>query len=576
MPQTADETLKHYDSLLGERAPHESDWRELSDYCALARQTALTGNAPGSKVTGKVFDSISFLAPFYLAASMGSFLTPPHTPWQRMKIRQEELWAIDAVQDWCDDGRLRFHAALGASTFAADAGTAYLDLPVFGTTALFIGERPAVRRPRVVSVPGGGFAQVGWQTFSGFRFEVAAPGSYVIAKDAQGRVDTLMRSQMMTARQIVQEYGIEKLPDRLAKLYHDKPYETAEIIHAVYPRDDADQSRSDNRNFPWASQVIFKEGKDLLAESGFHEFPWAVPQWLVVSGQTWAIGQGHLVLPDIKTLNTAVQLRLDDWALLVRPPLFHRNGSVVGGRINWVPAGQNAVNGNRDSVWTMQSGSRVSEAIAQEDRAERKIREGFFTDQILALPRPSDDKIGGMSPYEVSLRQAQMLRILGPVYGQLDPSWLQKIPERGLRLMFRGGALAPLPPELAMRPDADIDIISESPMSRAQRSDEAVAIDDQLQFTAQVAEAQLKFGREPDILDTLDLDEASRVRAYIKGVPAKIVRGGDVVAQIRADRAQAKAQQQQQQDLLAMTEGAKNMAPMVKALQPQGGQGGGQ
>jgi hypothetical protein len=132
--------------------------------------------------------------------------------------------------------------------------------------------------------------------------------------------------------------------------------------------------------------------------------------------------------------------------------------------------------------------------------------------------------------------------------------------------MYRGGALAPLPPALASRPDAELDFQFEGPMSRAQRADEAAGIEQTLLFTQQLALAT----QDMSPFDNFDLDQAAQTYAEIKGLPAKIQRGRDVVEQLRAQRAQQLAQAQQAQAALTTTEAMKNAAPMVKALQPAG------
>lgn len=67
----------------------------------------------------------------------------------------------------------------------------------------------------------------------------------------------------------------------------------------------------------------------------------------------------------------------------------------------------------------------------------------------------------------------------------------------------------------------------------------------------------------PDAMDKLNSDEAIDVRADMLGVPARIIRTDDEVAQIRAQRQQQKQMQQ-------MAEMAKPMNDMAGAVQKLG------
>ena len=62
-------------------------------------------------------------------------------------------------------------------------------------------------------------------------------------------------------------------------------------------------------------------------------------------------------------------------------------------------------------------------------------------------------------------------------------------------------------------------------------------------------------GISQDVVDLVDTDEATRVVADALGVPAKVIRSSDVVADLREQR--QKVQQQAQQQALMMQAGSE-------------------
>jgi len=564
MAANVERILARWNALKAARRNYETEWETLSEYCHLARQLTLTGGTPGSPLTGKVFDSLSFTAPQILAASLHANLTNPSTRWAKAAMRQEDLRSMDAVQDWSDDCSLRMDRARSASNFTSTAGEVYLELPVFGTGALLIEGKPPVRSVRWAKGKDG-WVPTGFQVFAGFQYTAVPLGTYVIGEGRDGRVNTLIREVSKSVHAWAEEFGESRLPPSWASLLRDKPDEQKKLIHAVYPRT-TDLWGQAATAMPFASVYFAEEGKRLVFESGYHTFPYAVPRWLKATGELYGRGQGHLALPDILILNERVEIRQWDWKMRLNPPLFQRPNAVRGD-LNWTPGGRNYVDRPKEDIHIHYQPSSIAEALEQENRLEAKIRSTFFVDQILALPAPADDKIGGMSPYEVARRMEQVFRVLGPVYGNLEPEWLHAIVAREFDLMFRGGAFEPPPAAILMRPDADIDFVFDSPMSRAQRADDAAAVESAFATTGQLAQLL----QDPAVWDNLDVDEGLRTIYEVRGVPAKVLKGADAVAETRAVRQEAMQQQQQQGDVLAASQVAKNLAPMVKAQ--QGGAG---
>jgi hypothetical protein len=64
-------------------------------------------------------------------------------------------------------------------------------------------------------------------------------------------------------------------------------------------------------------------------------------------------------------------------------------------------------------------------------------------------------------------------------------------------------------------------------------------------------------GVVPDVLDKMDFDQMVDEYAGMLGVPPRIIRTDEQVAQLRAGRQQAQQQAQQQQQMMQAAQGAK-------------------
>ncbi|MCV5520110.1 portal protein, partial [Escherichia coli] len=84
------------------------------------------------------------------------------------------------------------------------------------------------------------------------------------------------------------------------------------------------------------------------------------------------------------------------------------------------------------------------------------------------------------------------------------------------------------PPESLQNANFNVRYIS--PLARAQKLEDVTAIE---RLGANVANLA---GISQDVIDLIDTDEATRVVADALGVPAKVIRSSDAVANIRDQR----------------------------------------
>ena len=538
--------VKRRSQLLAMRTPNESGWIEIEELFCPRRSTLLIGAAPGQKLTSQQICAAGELAARDLATFLQGNLTNPAQRWLAFRMRQEELNASNAVQNYLEDTAQRFLNALNASNFIAEFGEWYTDFTTIATSATLMFER---------------LGRAG--TFGGFEFETLAPGAYTIAENAAGVVNTIFYDTVMSAGAAQARWG-QAVGQEILEKAKEKPDDSVTISRAIYPRKNANGYRADSLGLPWTDCIFDAKGKVIIKEGGFRRFPAIVGRFHKYSGGVWGSGPAHVALGEMQSKNRTRELKLLSFALDAYPETYERKGGVVGGMIR-EPGARNFTQRNpSEEVMTLTSGARFDVAALVEEDMKKTIERCFFVDQIRALP-PAD-KPTYMTAYEVAKRFEETARLLGPAFGQLIGPLAQLV-ETGVAMMAEAEALMQMPEELRSRPDADVDLVFQGPLALAQKAADVQAIELESGWAAQMIQ---NVPQAASLLDNYDLDWLAQHKASVRGVPARGMRGREVVTSIRQQRDEAAAKQAHVQAMMATAQAAGQAAPMVKALQPTG------
>ena len=525
--------IGRYDKLYADQANWRSLWQDLADFIHPRKSSSIISQgSPGGSQTERLFDSTAIHANELLAASMSSALTSGATKWFSLKIRGLDNEDKE-VSEWLEMCSTRMYKAIQQSNFNSEIHEGYLDLGAFGTSALEITER-------VIEVPG----------FNGLHFKSYNIGEYVFAENFEGRVDTIIRKITMTVRAAHNQWG-KLLGKDLVKKAQDRPDDDIEILHAVMPASDIGNINVKSA-YKFVSGNIDYRTKKIIKVGGFMEFPICVVRWAKSSGEVPGRGPGFTALPDIKTLNKAVELGLKAWAKAIDPPLEVVDDGVIG-LIRLQPSGITYVR-EKGMVNPMQFGARFDVSKIEQEDLRTSIRRIFFSDQLQFQQTPQ------MTATEVYVRYELMQRLLGPTLGRLEAELLNPMIERIFNMMLRAGVFGDVPSGLKGK---KIDIEYEGPMARAQRSGEMVAIQRTYEIIAPLAQSN------PEILDHFDVDKIPEFAAKITGMPTILLRSAADIKKIRDARAKQAAANQQKADLAAIAEGAGKIAPLIGAIKPE-------
>lgn len=507
--------------IRGDRSNWETHWEEIAER-VLPRQRGFIGDrTDGEKKTEKIFDSRPMIALERFAAVMDSMLTPRQQKWHNLRTTDERLNRDHDVQAWFYQvNNILYNARYEPkANFAGQNAERWISVGAFGTGTLFTD-----------FVPG-----------SGLRYRCVNLRDTYFLENHQGLVDTVFRLLKMTARQAVQKWGTEKMPERVMKALDtpNRANEKFEFLHVVAPREDYDPQRADAKGKPFVSMYIALPDKIMVApEGGFNSFPYSISRYVTAPDEVYGRSPAMVALPDIKMLNEMAKTDIRAAHKLVDPPILLHDDGVLGGgamTINMRPGGLNVGGVNRDGRQLIQpfsTGARVDINEAKMEQRRNAIDDAFLITlfQILVeTPR--------MTATEALIRAQEKGMLLTPTMGRQQSEAIGPLIEREIDLLMFHGMLPPIPDAL-VEAGGEYEIVYDSPMSRMQRAEELVGVQRTMELLAPFA------NMDPTILDVFNKDELARITAEVSGVPMPIIRSPREIQAIREQRAQAEQEAQ--------------------------------
>ena len=361
------------------RGTWEDHWQEILDYVMPRKADIVFTRTKGQKRTEILFDSTAITASNLLAASLQGTLTSPSMQWFYLKVRNEEFNENREVQLWLEDSAKRMYNVFNESNFNTEVHEMYLDLVSIGTGALFVEE-----------------GNKGFQE-SGVHFNTMHIAEYYIQENVSGYIDTLYRKYKLSARQAVQEFGEDNVGEKVLEAAKDKPDKMFNFIHAVEPLEDYERALGKGATkLPFHSCHVCEEDKMTVRAGGYNEFPYLVPRWSKATGEIFGRSPSYNALPDIKTLNKAVEIGLKAWAKAIDPPLLVQDDGVIG-KVRMTPGGITVVRSDA-AIKPLQIASNWQVTDLKENQLRTAIRQAYYSDQLQLQDGPQ------MTATEVQVR----------------------------------------------------------------------------------------------------------------------------------------------------------------------------
>ena len=514
--------------LQTKRQVWESHWQEVADYMLPRKSDVNTERSRGDKRNIKIYDATAVHSLELLASSLHGMLTSAAQRWFQLRYKEALLNESDEAKEWLEDAMDKMYIAISRSNFQTEIFENYHDLIAFGTSCLFIEED----KDDIV------------------RFSARHIKEIYITENEKGFVDTIYRKFKLTAKAALEKFGKENVSRDLAVKFTKAPFDDVEIVHVVRPRSVFDPNKLDKQNMPFQSVYMEYETGHIISIGGFREFPYVVPRYLKASNEIYGRSPGMNSLPDVKVLNTMVEVSLKAAQKQVDPPLLVPDDAMIL-PVRTAPGSLNYYrSGSRDRIESLNIGANNPLGLNMEDQRRRSISRTFHVDQLLIQENRT------MTATEVMQRNQEKMKILGPVIGRLQQELLQPLIIRVFNIMLRNKQFLPAP-EILVNQEVDIEYVS--PVAVAQKGSQLESIMRGLEIFGSVAQIA-------PVTDYIDENGLVKQIINILGLPAKMIKSDKQVQELRAVRQEQQAAQAQMQQEMMQSEQARNAAPLVQAL----------
>lgn len=538
----AEQLLKFYNSLKGQRSNFESYWQSLHDYFYIEAENISSSYYPGTELmVDYLYDSTTLESADILAAGFMNYLTPPTSKWFRLVAKNPKLRENKDVNDFLQDVRDEVFHTLNKSNFYNQIISAYKSSGVYGTSVM-LQEEDVEESARFYNIP---IKQV------------------LLIEDGRGRVTEFFIEFEYTASQAESRWGRDKLSDKMQEeLRADNRKEVKHnFVLYIAQRSRRDVTKTDKKNLPIEALWIDVENKKSIEEGGYHEFPAMCHRFDKRPFIPWGFSPAMKALPFARILNAIAKTNLRAMMKHADPPIALPDNAFI------MPFNSNprAVNyydrskmaGGSKDIFAFGNFGDPQTGLAATEYYAGKVKSLMYHDVFLAFEGLSKQ----MNNPEVMERINEKMAMLGPAVGRYISEMINPTIIRTIGILARRGRLPTPPDELIMDPEYEIDCVSQ--LAQAQRLSELNALVSGLTLVGQMAQVT------PEALDKIDPDKVVDEAWSILGAPAKVIRSDDEIEIIRESRANAASQQQQmnliEQGAGAMEKGSKVDLNMAKS-----------
>lgn len=545
----AKEYKKRFEKLEAERSSlWDSIWQEIADYM-LVRKGGIQKKLYTAQNAGEqqLFDTTGEQALTIAAAGFTSWTTPAFEDWFSF-APSREFRDRDPVKLWLLECSELVKEYLAKSNFYSEIHEDNTTLMAFCTTAMQVQFNEESRR---------------------LQFESLRIGSYVIAEDGFGQVDTIMRKFQLSAHAAAQRFGEENLPKSIREcLEGDKdPDKLFHFLHVICPR--PKEERGDGVGYTigqrkaFASCYIAYEECQIVREGGYDSFPVPVSRYekcdFLDMSSPWGYGPGFKMLPEARQKNFLEKMLDVAAEKITFPPMMvpdsYDGDLVTSARaINYYPAGI-----QEGQIYPLQT---IGDLRASLERSEvrRKAINSKAHVEMFQMMAQLDRQ---MTAREVAERASEKIEAITPAFARRTTEMVDPLLMRVFELCAENGMLPPPPMEAVRRisptmvdvPNPSVTYTSR--LALAIRQLRTLSADRQIARLIEVASAG-----KPEVLDTVDWSKWARGTTLDSGMPSEYILSEEQMQQIAEARAQAMAQQQQMQ---MIAEGAKAAGSAAKA-----------
>jgi len=532
----ARQDCKDQERLEAIRQPWEESYREIDDRFP-SGAGGFNAETPGTMRGHRNYDSTHITSLGRFKAAMVSTTTPEQSDYIRPRFLDDDLMKLREVKLWCAyAGRRLYQIRHAAHTgFGIAAHEDWDQLGRYGTSAV-------------------------WQeaTPRGLVYQCLHLSEIWIDVDFAGRVNRVHRKFERTAAQCEELFGLEALTPKMRDALKEGGDKNRkfQILHVVAPNREWDQDTMNHLRFPISSRYLAMDEKIYVERKGYHTMPVSVSRHATSAGEIYGRSPAFNVMPNIqgasamkKTTLRAAHKSVDPALIFyddegvsklstkaggLTPGLVDERGNVL---VHRMPGGENG----------------IPFALEMIQDEQKTVRTEFLEEFYATLTDPNSR----MTTTEVLERMAKQGVLVRPYASRYATEKQDPMTQRDLDLALRAGQIDPFP-AVVLEAGAWPVIDYENPLAVMARAENTAKTMRYVEYATAVGTLE-----QTPAADTVDIDQALREGATEIGVNPLIIRSPEMVAKIRAKRAE-------REQAAVDAELLKNSAGAVKDLAQAG------
>jgi hypothetical protein len=521
MPADIEELVQRNDALKAARSTWDSWAQELGDVVSPRKAEITTKNTtPSGDKESRLYNTTAVECNMTLAGGTMSYLFPVNEKWFQAEPPDG---GDDSAYQWYSKCSEIMLAGLANSNFYTEAHEACLDRCGFGTGLIYCEE--SMTSP------------------SGLIFDAVPCGTYSIAENSEKMVDTTFREREMTAQQLAQEFGDDRLPKKVADALKDPKRRYAEkfvTVHAVYPREDRDTLKLDSLNMGVASCWFIPGEKHMLRESGYDSNPYLASRYLKWGSEVYGWCPGWQALPAAKQLNMLERLMdgMAEIALYPRmliPSTLEGNVGMGPGEVTIYNPFQNA----KPETWGVGT-SDMNAGLERLARREKEIKDAYHYDLFKMFSQLDKQ----MTRAEVWERASEKLILFSPTTTRVQTEWQTPLLQRVFRIYMKQMRF-PEPPPSVVAMDREGAHVRPPRIMFTSRVALAIRSLQSSGFMSLLESLQPMLAIDPSVRHVVKIQSAAKGLGRNFGVPEEWMASEEEYTQAMQAEQEAMAQQQQ-------------------------------
>ena len=504
------------ETMKTKRALWEDLFEEAYSY-ALPQRENFDQRTPGTERNENyTYDSTAMIGVQDLAANLQSAIVPAKSQWAILEPAEEvaeeqKLEASKFLQETTNTIFKHIHG----SNLDNEIGESFQDLAI-STGAIAIEDTGDRNDPvNATAIPA---------------------DELLFEQGSKGTVDNVFREYKMTCRNLVVNYpgcSLQRKQQAKGKQAEDE----VTVMEGVIKNEET--GMFEFYSIDWDKNYVMKYAEMKTS-------PYIVFRWGKNPGERWGRGPVIRALPFIRSLNRLVKLELQAAAFAVNGVYVLNTDHGLPGRNFKIEPGSIVALRSGQKLETLNVNTQLQVSQITGDQLRSDIKMALYSDRL-----PPADK----SPHtatEISIRQAEFHRVIGPAFGRLTNELVEPLIKRYLDILQGHGIIKEFKLDAKL-----INIKVQSPITQ-----NTADLDKIQQLMTGLTGVLAPFGEAglKAIGDEIDLTKLPRLIAEKLGVDLSIFRTNE-------EKEELQGQQGEQQAEAELIGGAKEVSEIAKNLQ---------